>query len=90
MAFTCALHTYFNVATIDKTQVIGLKGSEYEDSADGGKVKQEVGFGPQSGRNIRWTSTCKSNALRKRVAGFSWKFHEIPSGSVSLLCFRLL
>uniref|UniRef100_A0A7S4NU59 glucose-6-phosphate 1-epimerase n=1 Tax=Guillardia theta TaxID=55529 RepID=A0A7S4NU59_GUITH len=39
--FTCALHTYFGVGDISSTSVEGLRGCEYEDSLQGGKVLQE-------------------------------------------------
>lgn len=41
LTFTCALHTYFNVADIAETAVRGLQGVDYEDGVDGGKVKTE-------------------------------------------------
>mmetsp|Transcript_31526 Transcript_31526/g.74932 ORF Transcript_31526/g.74932 Transcript_31526/m.74932 type:complete len:320 (-) Transcript_31526:40-999(-) len=40
--FTCALHTYFACGSLNAA-VIGLKGSSYEDSLQGGKVLVEEG-----------------------------------------------
>lgn len=35
MEFTCALHTYFQVSSIDQARVVGLKGAKYLDSLKG-------------------------------------------------------
>lgn len=53
MTFTCALHTYFAVSSIDKVHVEGLDGVAYTDSLQGGKrVVQEgpVVFGAEVDR----------------------------------------
>lgn len=41
--FTSALHTYFAVATIDQSQVIGLEGCTYIDALDDWQRKQQNG-----------------------------------------------
>jgi D-hexose-6-phosphate mutarotase len=41
--FSEALHTYFQVGDIGSVQVLGLDGTEYVDSADGGQRKRQAG-----------------------------------------------
>lgn len=43
LPLTCALHTYFRVKDIAGVKVEGLRGCSYQDSLDGGAVKQEAG-----------------------------------------------
>lgn len=43
MGFTCALHTYYNVSSIDKVQIKGLDGTGYTDSLQGGKPLTQAG-----------------------------------------------
>ncbi|CAL94277.1 D-hexose-6-phosphate mutarotase [Azoarcus olearius] len=42
-AFTAALHTYLRVREVEESRLEGLYGSEYRDSADGGKLKRDSG-----------------------------------------------
>lgn len=42
-SITQALHTYFSVGDVTKTNVVGLSGTEYLDKVDGGQQKSQVG-----------------------------------------------
>lgn len=44
-SFTAALHTYLRVREVEALRIEGLRGLEYTDSADGGKLKKETGIG---------------------------------------------
>jgi D-hexose-6-phosphate mutarotase len=41
--YTCALHTYLDVADVSKVSVLGLEGTSYLDKFDGGKEKSNEG-----------------------------------------------
>lgn len=44
-AFTAALHTYLKVREAEALRIEGLRGLEYTDAADGGRLKKETGIG---------------------------------------------
>jgi glucose-6-phosphate 1-epimerase len=72
-SITQAMHTYFAVGDISKTNVAGLSGTEYLDKVDGGKQKTQVGAVTVSQEvdrvylNVPATLTIDDAALNRKI-----------------------
>ena len=73
--FDEALHTYFNVPDIGKTEVLGLEGTEFIDKVDGGKRKKQQGpvvFAGETDRvYVNTPTTCVIQCAGQKVASVS-------------------
>jgi D-hexose-6-phosphate mutarotase len=70
---TEALHAYFRIGDIGAVDVLGLDGTEYADTADGGKRKKQVGavhFNGEVDRvflNTETTCSIVDSSLKRRI-----------------------